>query len=99
MRGELKDDLLLILLGSRALWGGVISTPRLSEWLLEEHPRGRRDHSAQIWMLLMFELVAPQLPGSGDGAGIAAGVCFPTIPMRSGHRDVAERSESSSVIT
>jgi asparagine synthase (glutamine-hydrolysing) len=55
MRGELKDDLLPILLEPRTLGRGYFN-PKAVRGLLEEHSRGRRDHSAQIWMLLMFEL-------------------------------------------
>jgi asparagine synthase (glutamine-hydrolysing) len=55
MRGELKDDLLPILLEPKTLGRGYFN-PKGIRNLLEEHRRGRRDHSAQIWMLLMFEL-------------------------------------------
>jgi asparagine synthase (glutamine-hydrolysing) len=55
MRGELKDDLLPILLEARTLGRGYFN-PKAVRRLLDEHRRGRRDHSAQIWMLLMFEL-------------------------------------------
>jgi asparagine synthase (glutamine-hydrolysing) len=55
LRGELKDDLLPILLEPRTLGRGYFN-PKAVRGLLEEHARGRRDHSAQIWMLLMFEL-------------------------------------------
>jgi asparagine synthase (glutamine-hydrolysing) len=55
MRGELKDDLLPILLEPRTLGRGYFNAKAV-RGLLEEHSRGRRDHSAQIWMLLMFEL-------------------------------------------
>jgi asparagine synthetase B (glutamine-hydrolysing) len=55
MRGELKDDLLPVLLEPRTLARGYFN-PKAIRVLLEEHRRGRRDHSAQIWMLLMFEL-------------------------------------------
>jgi asparagine synthase (glutamine-hydrolysing) len=96
MRGELKDDLLPILLEPRTLGRGYFN-PKGIRGLLEEHRRGRRDHSAQIWMLLMFELwhrnfLAPAIGRESQQ------VCFSTVPM-SGHCDPAERSESSSVIT
>ena len=55
MRGELKDDLLPILVEPRTLERGYFN-PKAVRILLEEHSRGRRDHSAQIWSLLMFEL-------------------------------------------
>jgi asparagine synthase (glutamine-hydrolysing) len=53
-RGELRH-LLSILLEPRTLNRGYFK-PGAVRALLEEHDRGRRDHSAQIWMLLMFEL-------------------------------------------
>jgi asparagine synthase (glutamine-hydrolysing) len=96
MRGELKDDLLPILLEPRTLGRGYFN-PKTVRGLLEEHSRGRRDHSAQIWMLLMFELWHRNFLAPAMGLE-SQQVCFPTIPM-SRHRDVAERSESSSVIT
>lgn len=96
MRGELKDDLLPILLEPRTLGRGYFN-PKTVRGLLEEHSRGRRDHSAQIWMLLMFELWHRNFLAPAMGLE-SQQVCFPTVPM-SRHRDVAERSESSSVIT
>jgi asparagine synthase (glutamine-hydrolysing) len=53
-RGELRN-LLSILLEPRTLNRGYFK-PAAVRALLDEHDRGRRDHSAQIWMLLMFEL-------------------------------------------
>jgi asparagine synthase (glutamine-hydrolysing) len=55
MRAELKNDLTAILLEPRTLQRGYFN-PRAIRVLLEEHWRGRRDHSAEIWLLLMFEL-------------------------------------------
>jgi asparagine synthase (glutamine-hydrolysing) len=55
LRGELKDDLLPILVEPRTLARGYFN-PKAIRVLLDEHSRGRRDHSAQIWLLLMFEL-------------------------------------------
>jgi asparagine synthase (glutamine-hydrolysing) len=55
MRGELKDDLLPILVEPRTIERGYFNRQAVHA-LLEEHRRGRRDHSAQIWLLLMFEL-------------------------------------------
>jgi asparagine synthase (glutamine-hydrolysing) len=55
LRGELKDDLIPILVEPRTLARGYFN-PKAIRVLLDEHSRGRRDHSAQIWLLLMFEL-------------------------------------------
>jgi asparagine synthase (glutamine-hydrolysing) len=55
MRGELKDDLLPILVEPRTLERGYFKREAVRS-LLEEHVRGRRDQSAQIWALLMLEL-------------------------------------------
>jgi asparagine synthase (glutamine-hydrolysing) len=55
MRGELKDEFMEVLLEPQTLQRGYFNPQSIRE-LLEEHWRGRRDHSAEIWMLLMFEL-------------------------------------------
>jgi hypothetical protein len=44
-----------ILLEPRTLKRGYFN-PKSLRALLEEHFRGRRDHSGRIWVLLMFEL-------------------------------------------
>jgi asparagine synthase (glutamine-hydrolysing) len=55
MRAELKNDLSAILLEPQTLQRGYFN-PKAVRELLEEHWRGRRDYSAEIWLLLMFEL-------------------------------------------
>ena len=55
MRHELKRDLLDILLEPRALQRGYVR-PTAVRQLVEEHCRGRRDRSSEIWLLLMLEL-------------------------------------------
>jgi len=55
MRGELKKDLLGILLEPRTLQRGYFDGEAVRD-LLDEHFKGRRDNSAVIWVLLMFEL-------------------------------------------
>ena len=55
MRNELKDMILTILLEPRTLQRGYFEPAGVRQ-LLEEHFRGRRDQSARIWRLLMFEL-------------------------------------------
>jgi asparagine synthase (glutamine-hydrolysing) len=55
MRHELKDGLLQTLLEPRALQRGYFKPSAIRE-VLDEHVRGRRDHSGILWMLLVFEL-------------------------------------------
>jgi len=55
IRHELRDMILTVLLEARTLQRGYFH-PAGVRRLLEEHFRGRRDHSARIWRLLMFEL-------------------------------------------
>lgn len=55
MRGELKEELPRLLLEPRTLQRGYFN-PRGIRELLDEHFRGRRDHSGKIWLLLIFEL-------------------------------------------
>jgi len=55
MRDELKDGLLSILLEPRTLQRGYFK-PKAIRGVLDEHFRGRRDHSGVLWLLLIFEL-------------------------------------------
>jgi asparagine synthase (glutamine-hydrolysing) len=55
MRGELKDLVLSTLLDSRTLQRGYFNANGL-KLMLDEHFQGRRDHSARLWRLLIFEL-------------------------------------------
>ena len=55
MRHEMKDLILTVLLEPRTLQCGYFN-PKGIRNVLEEHFRGRRDHSGPIWRLLMFEL-------------------------------------------
>jgi asparagine synthase (glutamine-hydrolysing) len=55
MRDELKGDLSRVLLEPRTLQRGYWK-PDAVRGILTEHFNGLRDHSAQIWMLLVFEL-------------------------------------------
>jgi asparagine synthase (glutamine-hydrolysing) len=52
---ELKQDLLGILFEPRSVQRGYFDPAALRQ-LVSEHLAGRRDHSAQIWLLLIFEL-------------------------------------------
>jgi asparagine synthase (glutamine-hydrolysing) len=55
IRHELKDMVLTILLEPRTLQRGYFK-PQGVRQILDEHLRGRRDQSARIWRLLIFEL-------------------------------------------
>ena len=55
IRHELKDLILTVMLEPRTLQRGYFD-PRGIRRLLDEHFKERRDHSARIWRLLMFEL-------------------------------------------
>ena len=54
-REQLKDELPELLLDSRALQRGYFD-PKAVRRVLDEHSRGRFDHSGLIWQLLIFEL-------------------------------------------
>jgi asparagine synthase (glutamine-hydrolysing) len=55
IREEFKHDLPRILLEPRTVQRGYLNRQGVSE-LLDEHVRGRRNHSGRIWRLLIFEL-------------------------------------------
>ena len=55
MRHELKDLVLTTLLDTETQQRGYFNARGLRR-LLDEHFQGRRDHSARIWRLLIFEL-------------------------------------------
>jgi asparagine synthase (glutamine-hydrolysing) len=94
MRGELKDELLTILVEPRTLGRGYFK-PKAIRGLLEEHWGGRRDHSAQIWMLLMFELWHRNFLAPALGRGPQQECLFDFQTSR--RRDVSEQPASSSV--
>jgi len=55
IRNELREMVLTVLLEPRTLQRGYFN-PAGVRRLLDEHFQGRRDHSARIWRLLMFEM-------------------------------------------
>lgn len=57
LRNDLYGFALELLFSSRALGRGYVRSERL-RLLWDRHQRGIRDHSAQIWTVLMFELWA-----------------------------------------
>jgi asparagine synthase (glutamine-hydrolysing) len=54
-RGQLKDYLREVLLSERAQKRGIVKT-EIVERLVREHTGGERDHTPQLWTLLMLEL-------------------------------------------
>jgi len=54
-RRELKQELLSILLEPRTLQRGYFDAVAVRR-LVDEHLRGRRDRSSELWVLLIFEL-------------------------------------------
>jgi asparagine synthase (glutamine-hydrolysing) len=55
MRHELKDLILAVMLDPVTLQRGYFNPSGIRR-LLDEHFRGRSDHSARLWRLFMFEL-------------------------------------------
>lgn len=55
LKHELRELVMTLLLDSRTLQRGYFE-PRAVRQVLDEHFRGRRNHSGQIWRLLIFEL-------------------------------------------
>jgi asparagine synthase (glutamine-hydrolysing) len=54
-RGEMKDFVRDVLLSPKALSRGIVK-PAMMEKYVNEHTEGKRDHSFQLWTLLMLEL-------------------------------------------
>ena len=54
-RGEMKDFVRDVLLSSGSLGRGIVR-PEMIERYVNEHIAGQRDHSFQLWTLLMLEL-------------------------------------------
>lgn len=60
-RGPLREQVRAALLGERLADTGAIDTRYVRE-LIEDHEAGRRDYSASIWTLLMFERFLRNVP-------------------------------------
>lgn len=54
-RGEMKDFVRGVLLSEKSLRRGIVK-PEILERYVNEHTNGERDHSFQLWTLLMLEL-------------------------------------------
>jgi len=71
LRSDLRDLANDVLFSERALGRGHIRPARLRQ-IWERHQRGIRDHSAQIWAVLMFELWARTFLDPQEPAGIVS---------------------------
>ncbi|HWH56215.1 MAG TPA: asparagine synthase (glutamine-hydrolyzing) [Terriglobales bacterium] len=70
IRNELKQDFVQLLLEPKTVQRGYFDRKALSG-MLEEHVRGRRDHSGKLWRLLAFELWCRNFLESSYEAGRA----------------------------
>ena len=64
-RGALRQRIRDALLGPTLAGLGIFNTTFL-ETLLDQHQSGRRDHSAALWALLMFEAFVRNSLGVGQ---------------------------------
>jgi len=71
LRGELRDLAQDVLFSTRALGRGHLHPARLRV-LWEQHQRGVRDYSAQIWAVLMFEMWARTFLDPQEPSGIVS---------------------------
>ncbi len=71
-RGPLRQRVREAVLGSAMADSGVFDMGVLTE-LVEHHDSGRRDNSAALWSLLMFEAFLRQQLGSDHGAALVRG--------------------------
>jgi asparagine synthase (glutamine-hydrolysing) len=62
-RGPLRERVRTAVLGERLADSGFFERPALAR-LLDEHQAGRRDHSAPLWSLLMFDAFLRQADGA-----------------------------------
>jgi hypothetical protein len=59
-----------VLFSRRALHRGYVQEKRLRQ-IWDRHQRGLRDHSSQIWTVLMFEMWARTFLDAQEPGGIA----------------------------
>jgi len=71
LRSDLRDLANDVLFSERALGRGHLRPDRLRQ-IWERHQRGTRDHSAQIWAVLMFEMWARTFLDPQEPAGIVS---------------------------
>ena len=75
MRHELKDGMLQMLQEPRTLQRGYFRADSVRV-VLDEHLRGRRDHSGALWMMLVFELWHRNFLEKGGRESVASSPCL-----------------------
>jgi asparagine synthase (glutamine-hydrolysing) len=70
-RGPLRERVSAGVLGETLAGTGMFERPVLQR-LLDEHQSGKRDHSAPLWTLLMFESFVANLSGTREAPARAA---------------------------
>jgi asparagine synthase (glutamine-hydrolysing) len=85
-RKELKDGIGHILLEPRSLERGYFKRSGV-QTLLQEHWKGRRDHSGSLWILLMFELWCRNYLDPLRAGSCSASNSFPTKADSTGSGD------------
>ncbi|MGH9701762.1 MAG: asparagine synthetase B family protein, partial [Candidatus Acidiferrales bacterium] len=93
MRNELKEELPRLLLDARTLQRGYFD-PRSIRQLLDEHQRGRFDHSSRIWQLLIFELWHRNFLESGSRQAVPF---HPSVVVDGPARVAARNPDSNSL--
>jgi asparagine synthase (glutamine-hydrolysing) len=94
-RGELKQDLLGILLEPKTIQRGYFD-PQAVRRLVDEHLNGRRNRPTDIWLLLVFELWHRNFlhsSGSMGSARVSAEASLAGLPAQTG---VSGRSNDAS---
>ncbi len=86
LRGPLRDKLLHGVLGERIAATGYFNESVLSN-MVGEHLSSRRDHSAPLWMLLMFDAFLKQANGELARPAIAE-----TVGVACAHASLSEPS-------
>jgi asparagine synthase (glutamine-hydrolysing) len=76
MRHELKDGMLQMLQEPRTMQRGYFRADSVRV-VLDEHFRGRRDHSGVLWMMLVFELWHRNFLEKGGRESVASSPCLP----------------------
>jgi asparagine synthase (glutamine-hydrolysing) len=69
-RGSLKDRLAATVKGPRLAASGIFD-PRELARMVDDHHSGRRNHSAPLWTLLMFDGFLRQHEAGGEADAVA----------------------------
>jgi asparagine synthase (glutamine-hydrolysing) len=82
MRSGLRHELVRLLLEPRTLQRGYFNPSAIKE-LVNDHLRGRRDNSGEIWLLLIFELWYRNFLEARPNEGISISHAAPSLPLAS----------------